>query len=71
MSAFTIDAERFREFERHAHDQIADSYHSFFVPITEHAAAKSKGTGSIYWLRADFGKWNSVLAVKKLAATAA
>lgn len=38
MSAPTIDAERFREFERNAHDRIADSYHSFFVPITEHAA---------------------------------
>lgn len=38
MSAPTTDAERFREFERDAHDRIADSYHSFFVPITEHAA---------------------------------
>jgi len=38
MSSPAIDAERFREFERNAHDRIADSYHSFFVPITEHAA---------------------------------
>jgi SAM-dependent methyltransferase len=33
-----IDENAFREFERSAHDRIADSYHSFFVPITEHAA---------------------------------
>jgi len=39
MSNAPIDIERFREFERAAHDRIADSYHSFFVPITEHAAA--------------------------------
>jgi ubiquinone/menaquinone biosynthesis C-methylase UbiE len=50
MSAPTIDAERFREFERNAHDRIADSYHSFFAPITEHAAeplldASSVGRG--------------------------
>jgi SAM-dependent methyltransferase len=34
----SVDADRFREFERSAHDRIADSYHAFFVPITEHAA---------------------------------
>lgn len=33
-----IDADRFREFERSAHDRLAESYHSFFVPITRHAA---------------------------------
>lgn len=33
-----IDEKAFRDFERSAHDRIADSYHSFFVPITEHAA---------------------------------
>ena len=38
MSAPTFDAERFRSFEKAAHDRIADSYHAFFVPITEHAA---------------------------------
>ena len=38
MAATTIDAEGFREFERSAHDRIADSYHAFFAPITEHAA---------------------------------
>jgi ubiquinone/menaquinone biosynthesis C-methylase UbiE len=38
MSASTVDAKRFREFERDAHDRMADSYHAFFVPITEHAA---------------------------------
>ena len=38
MSASTIDPDRFREFEQTAHDRIADSYHAFFVPITEHAA---------------------------------
>jgi SAM-dependent methyltransferase len=38
MTAPAIDAKRFREFERHAHDRLADSYRSFFVPITEHAA---------------------------------
>ena len=38
MSESTIDAQRFRQFEKDAHDRIADSYHSFFVPITEHSA---------------------------------
>jgi len=38
MSTPTFDAERFRLFEKAAHDRIADSYHAFFVPITEHAA---------------------------------
>ena len=33
-----MDEQAFRDFEREAHDRIADSYHSFFVPITEHAA---------------------------------
>ena len=47
MSAPMIDAERFREFEREAHDRIADSYHSFFVPITEHAAETLLDAGSV------------------------
>jgi SAM-dependent methyltransferase len=38
MSAPPIDPQAFREFERNAHDRLAGSYHSFFVPITEHAA---------------------------------
>jgi ubiquinone/menaquinone biosynthesis C-methylase UbiE len=38
MSTPTFDAERFRFFEKAAHDRIADSYHAFFAPITEHAA---------------------------------
>lgn len=33
-----IDPDAFRDFERKAHDRLADSYHSFFVPVTEHAA---------------------------------
>jgi hypothetical protein len=33
-----VDEKAFREFERAAHDRIVNSYHSFFVPITEHAA---------------------------------
>ncbi len=33
-----VDVDRFRDFERTAHDRIAESYHAFFVPITEHAA---------------------------------
>jgi len=37
MSDPTINADRFRQFERTAHDRIADSYHAFFVPITQHA----------------------------------
>jgi ubiquinone/menaquinone biosynthesis C-methylase UbiE len=47
MSGPTIDAERFREFERDAHDRIADSYHSFFVPITEHAAEYLLDAGGV------------------------
>lgn len=38
MAIPTLDAERFRQFERDAHDRLAESYHSFFVPITERAA---------------------------------
>jgi len=38
MNTPTFDATKFRLFERSAHDRIADSYHAFFVPITEHAA---------------------------------
>jgi ubiquinone/menaquinone biosynthesis C-methylase UbiE len=38
MTAPAFDADRFREFEQTAHDRIAESYHAFFVPITEHAA---------------------------------
>jgi SAM-dependent methyltransferase len=33
-----IDPARFREFERAAHDRIADSYEAFFVPVTANAA---------------------------------
>ena len=33
-----IDRDAFRDFERNAHDRLADSYHAFFVPVTEHAA---------------------------------
>lgn len=36
--AQTIDRDAFRDFERNAHDRLADSYHAFFVPVTEHAA---------------------------------
>jgi len=42
-----IDAKRFREFERTAHDRIADSYHAFFVPITEQAAEPLLDTASV------------------------
>ncbi len=38
MSAVTIDARRFRTFERQAHDRIADSYEAFFAPVTAQAA---------------------------------
>ena len=33
-----IDRNAFRDFERNAHDRLADSYHAFFAPVTEHAA---------------------------------
>ena len=36
--AQTIDRDAFRNFERNAHDRLADSYHALFVPVTEHAA---------------------------------
>ena len=36
--AQAIDRDSFRDFERTAHDRLADSYHAFFVPVTEHAA---------------------------------
>jgi ubiquinone/menaquinone biosynthesis C-methylase UbiE len=47
MSAPTIDADRFREFEQAAHDRIAKSYHAFFVPITEHAAEPLLDTAGV------------------------
>lgn len=33
----SIDRDAFRNFERNAHHRLADSYHAFFVPVTEHA----------------------------------
>jgi SAM-dependent methyltransferase len=33
-----IDSNAFRDFERNAHDRLADTYHAFFAPVTEHAA---------------------------------
>jgi ubiquinone/menaquinone biosynthesis C-methylase UbiE len=33
-----IDRNAFRDFERSAHDRLADTYHAFFAPVTEHAA---------------------------------
>ena len=33
-----IDPDAFRDFERNAHDRLADSYHAFFAPVTAHAA---------------------------------
>ncbi len=47
MSKPAIDAKRFREFERTAHDRIADSYHAFFVPITERAAEPLLDAGGV------------------------
>lgn len=43
----TFDADRFREFEQAAHDHIADSYHAFFVPITERAAEHLLDAGRV------------------------
>src|SRR5689334_11660591 len=33
-----IDKDAFRDFERRAHHRLADSYHAYFVPVSEHAA---------------------------------
>jgi len=33
-----IDPDAFREFERIAHDRLAESYHAFFASVTAHAA---------------------------------
>lgn len=33
-----IDQNAFRDFERNAHDRLADTYHAFFASVTEHAA---------------------------------
>ena len=33
-----IDRNAFRDFERSAHDRLAESYHAFFAPVTEHTA---------------------------------
>jgi len=34
-----LDAEAFRHFERTSHDRIANSYQTFFEPVTQHAIA--------------------------------
>lgn len=34
-----LDAAAFRQFEQTAHDRIADSYQTFFEPVTQHAIA--------------------------------
>jgi SAM-dependent methyltransferase len=39
MSEPTINAEAFRHFERTSHNRIADSYLTFFEPVTQHAIA--------------------------------
>lgn len=36
--AQATDRDAFRDFERNAHDRLADSYHAFFAPVTGHAA---------------------------------
>lgn len=33
-----IDKDAFRDFERRAHHRLADTYHAYFVPVSEHAA---------------------------------
>lgn len=33
-----VDRDAFRDFERTAHDRLAESYHAFFSPVTEHAS---------------------------------
>jgi SAM-dependent methyltransferase len=33
-----IDRNAFRDFERNAHDRLADTYHAFFASVTAHAA---------------------------------
>src|SRR5512140_572306 len=33
-----IDRDAFRDFERNAHDRLANTYHAFFAPVTSHAA---------------------------------
>jgi SAM-dependent methyltransferase len=37
MSQHPIDADAFRDFERTAHDEIADGYRDFFTAVTEYA----------------------------------
>ena len=39
MSEPTLDVEAFRHFERTSHDRIANSYQTFFEPVTQHAIA--------------------------------
>ena len=47
MSEPTIDAEAFRHFERTSHDRIADSYQTFFEPVTQHAIAPLLDTAHV------------------------
>jgi SAM-dependent methyltransferase len=42
-----IDQNAFRDFERSAHDRLADSYHAFFASVTEHAAEPLLATAGI------------------------
>jgi len=47
MSEPTLDTEAFRQFERIAHDRIADSYQTFFEPVTQHAIAPLLDTAAM------------------------
>ncbi len=42
-----LDAEAFRHFERAAHDRIANSYQTFFEPVTRHAVESLLNTAHV------------------------
>ena len=42
-----IDKKAFRDFERAQHHRLADTYHAYFVPVSEHAAAPLLETAKV------------------------
>jgi SAM-dependent methyltransferase len=47
MSQDQLDAEAFRNFERAAHDEIADGYRDFFAAVTDHAIERLLDAASV------------------------
>lgn len=45
-----MDTEAFRDFERAAHDRVADGYHDFFEPVTGGAGLVDVAAREVTWV---------------------